>query len=498
MSPQIELLGLKPGQSVYITPFTPMSEKLKRYLEQDSSINFLGFVDKSKQGQDIISPDDLAQKKFDKVLIISPNYGLEINKALKQIGLANSKRQLVIYNEGFRQISNFKLWWQKTKSNALPGIHLVLQRHFKKYMQRDNNVLFLGQGFIDLNIKQLYLYFENQQRINAVIATDNKNQIALLKPLGFKIIDINSWLFIFYSLRSKLMVLDHNPITQDLRYAINDAKTIQIWHGIPLKKIGHLANYKAVKYDLVISTSDFVTDYAFSEIFDYKRIINSGYPRNDVLFEQGDNKKSLALVDQDIYAWAKTSNNKLIVYTPTWRGDSFDNNPINLDKLNKFAKQHDLLIVLKMHPFIRPESFFDSMENDDYQFTPDYQHNIVFYPSTSDIYPLLAMSSLLITDYSSIYFDYLLLDKPIVFFIYDKMEYVKRHGDFMLDFEKSTPGLKPEDLPSLFASILSSLDKDDFESKRQELKEKLYETNNIGKSSAVIFDEALKLLAARC
>ncbi|MEP4890017.1 MAG: CDP-glycerol glycerophosphotransferase family protein [Aliiglaciecola sp.] len=494
MSSQIELLGLKPGESVYITPFTPMSEKLKRYLEQDSSINFLGFVDKSKQGQDIISPDDLAQKKFDKVLIISPNYGLEINKALKHIGLANSKRQLVIYNGRFRQISNFKLWWQKTKNNALPRIHLVLQRYVKKHMQREDSVLFLSQDFIDLNIKQLYLYFENQHRINAVIATDNKNQMALLKPLGFKVIDINSWLFIFYSLRSKLMVLDHNPITPDLRYAVKGSKTIQIWHGIPLKKIGHLANYKTVKYDLVISTSDFVTDYAFSKIFDYQRIINSGYPRNDVLFDQGNDKKSLALVDQDIYAWAKNSNNKLIVYTPTWRGDSFDSNPINLDKLNKFAKQHDLLIVLKMHPFIRPESFFDSMENDDYQFTPDYQHNIVFYPSTSDIYPLLAMSSLLITDYSSIYFDYLLLDKPIVFFIYDKLEYVKRHGDFMLDFDKNTPGMKPANLLSLFDSILSSLDQDQYTKQRHNLLEKLYEPKNIGNSSAVIFEEAAKLL----
>ncbi|WP_438864917.1 CDP-glycerol glycerophosphotransferase family protein [Neptunicella sp.] len=487
-------LDLKAGQAVYITPFTPMSEKLKRHLVQHSDVTVLGFVDKSKQGEDIIHPDQLVTEQFDNVLIISPNYGLEIFKGLHQSGIAKSKLQLVIYSGVFSRISALKLWWQKTKDDALPRIHLFLQRYVQKALQRDDRALFLCQGFIDLNIKELYLYFSAQPNVRAAIATDNQQQIEQLRKVGFKVIPIKSLQFIYYSLRAKLKILDHTPLTKDLRYAILGSKTIQIWHGIPLKKIGHLANYNIAKYDLMISTSDFVTEYAFSKVFDYKKVTHSGYPRNDILIQQRTDEKSLAMVEHDIYQWIQNSNKKLIIYMPTWRGDSFENNPINLEQLNLFAKQHDLIILMKMHPFIRPESFFDTMETDDYQFTSGYQQNVVFYPSINDIYPLLAMSSMLITDYSSIYFDYLLLDKPILFFIYDKDDYVKRQGDFMLDFDAYTPGLKPTDMPSLQQAILTSLQRDEFKQDRATLTERLYEQRNIGHSSAVIYDEAIELL----
>lgn len=483
------------GDGVYISPFSPMSEQLKRQITQSLDVKFLGFIDNKKLGENIFRPDQICDSEFKKILIISPNFSIEIYKNFKSLGISDCKLGLLNYNGTFRKTSLLKLRWDKIKGNLLPNIHLVLQRLLQKYVQRKDMVLFLSQGFIDLNIKQVYLYFADKPEFITAIATDNKQQMAQLSRLGFNVLDIHSLKFVFFSLRAKLKILDHTPITKELRYSIRGSKTIQIWHGIPLKKIGHMADYKMTKYDVMISTSDFVTDYAFSNVFDYKKIVNAGYPRTEVLVNHKETDKNLVMVEHDIYEWVKNTDKSVVIYMPTWRSDSYDNNPINLEKLNEFASTNSLIIVIKMHPLVRPDSFFDTLESERYQFTQGYQQSIVFYPSVNDIYPLLSISSLLITDYSSIYFDYLLIDKPIIFFVYDKQVYVEQHGDFMLDFDKFTPGMKPTDMPSLLNSILISLRSDEHQHQRQLLVQQLYEQKNIGNSSRVIFDESVILLA---
>jgi CDP-glycerol glycerophosphotransferase (TagB/SpsB family) len=202
---------------------------------------------------------------------------------------------------------------------------------------------------------------------------------------------------------------------------------------------------------------------------------------------------TLSLVNKGIYEFIQTCPLKIIIYMPTWRENSFNSNPINLDNLNKFAQDNGLFIIMKMHPFIRRDSFFDSIEQDKYLFKDDYSFNITFYPSTDDIYPILSHSDMLITDYSSIYFDYLLVNKPIVFFIYDKNEYLKYRGDFMLEFRDFTPGLKPENIHELKENILSALNNDTFYTEREKLRQKLFDVKSSGHSSEIIFNEIKNL-----
>jgi CDP-glycerol glycerophosphotransferase (TagB/SpsB family) len=396
---EINRLGLNVGDAVYISPFTPISENLKRQILQTGEIEFLGFIDSHKVGENIIKPDQVGARPFTKTLIMSPNYGIDIFKKLKTIGISSSKLELVIFSRGYTKISLLNLRWKKFKGNLLPSIHLLLQRLLQKYIQRSDTILFLSQDFIDLNTKQLYLYFMEKPEFKTAIATDNKQQIAQFRKSGFRVLDVHSLSFVFFSLRAKLKILDHNPVSKNLLCSIQGSKTIQMWHGIPLKKIGHLANYKMTQYDVMISTSDFVTGYAFSKVFDYKKIINAGYARTDLLVKPSDTDKSLVMVEHAIYEWVKNTDKSVVIYMPTWRSDSFDNNPIDLDKLNEFAKINSLIIVIKMHPFVRPDSFFDTLESERYLFNQDYQNSIVFYPSVNDIYPLLSISSLLITDY---------------------------------------------------------------------------------------------------
>ena len=68
--------------------------------------------------------------------------------------------------------------------------------------------------------------------------------------------------------------------------------------------------------------------------------------------------------------------------------------------------------------------------------------NIIQYDKTSDIYPLLGKCDLMITDYSSIFVDYLLLDRPVVFFPFDRENYIKNERALQFDYDKVTPGRK--------------------------------------------------------
>jgi CDP-glycerol glycerophosphotransferase (TagB/SpsB family) len=469
----MQQLGISEGQRIFITPFTPMSEKLARDI-QKCNLTICGFIDSNKKASNVVHPSVIKQQDYDRILVISPNYGLEIYQRLLKEGVVKHALTLVVPAPHYRKISYSRLKLTQLLSKIKPASLAWLQNFFRGKLHDDKTVLLLASGFVDLNIKDLYVGLCNLSGVKPVIATDNVRQKYLLREAGFKVVELYSWQFVWLCLRAKVKVLDHSPIIIEQILALKYSLSVQIWHGIPLKKIGHLINYKMVHYDLVVSTSPFVTQYAFANLFSTERFIETGYPRNDVLKYGVTDERQLALVNQSVYQWVIQRGKPLIVYMPTWRGDSFDSNPIDLEDLEKFANENDITIVIKMHPFIRPETFFDTLESDGYFFSADYKKNIVFYPSTDDIYPLLHVASVLVTDYSSVYFDYLLLDKPIVFFVYDLEQYKNRHGDFMLDFESHTPGDKSYDYICLKKDILSNLKYDNWKTERQSLRDTLF------------------------
>lgn len=488
----LQKLGLVQGQVVFITPFTPMSEKLYRDL-QEHDVILAGFIDKNKQASNIVHPSLITQLYFDKIIIISPNHELDIYQGLLKEGVKKSVLILIYSAPDYRRISHLGLRLKQYLSKIKPSSLSWLQEHFRGYLHDHKTVLLLAKDFVDLNIKDLYVGLCSTDDLKPIIATDNAKQRQVFHKAGFRVVNLYSWRFIWLCLRAKVKVLDHSPVVSELVHALKYSCSLQIWHGIPLKKIGHLMNYKIVHYNLVVSTSRFVTDYAFSHLFSTDRFIESGYPRNDLLQCGVTDERQLVLVNQPIYQWALQQGKQLIVYMPTWRGDSFESNPMDLDELARFAEDNNIIIIIKMHPFIRANSFFDTLESDKYTFHENYDCNIVFYPSTDDIYPILNISSLLITDYSSVYFDYLFVDKPILFFVYDFDAYTIRHGDFMLDFEKYTPGDKIHNYFELTQSILANLRSDTWQQQRKQLKDMLFHFNN-EKSSKQLCNAVCELM----
>jgi CDP-glycerol glycerophosphotransferase len=241
---------------------------------------------------------------------------------------------------------------------------------------------------------------------------------------------------------------------------------VQCWHGTPLKKMGfdvetyahprmsksdlrYAYSIEARSLDYFISPSPYASK-CFISSFNLKKekVLELGYPRNDALSQKH--------LDFDLIKKLKQSLNisvheTVVLYAPTWRDNSFCNerhshilnNPLdNEDFLSKFSD--DVVFLYRGH-------YFTELQNETSRFIDVTNYN--------NINDLFLISDLLVTDYSSVFFDYSLLNKPILFFMYDRNEYESKIRGMYLDLDNTLPG-KISYLPSSLADdILISLNK---------------------------------------
>ncbi len=378
----------------------------------------------------------------------------------------------------------------------------IIRPIFSFLPKNKKRMVFIGRDngkFLD-SIKAFYLYMHEitKKTINIYFITENIETYNLLKLKKLPVLKYFSVKAFYTLLRANIVVVDNWQWIQNLKYhLVAGSKKIQIWHGVPLKKIEldnptkkkGLSLLKAKIYNTlegrypkffaVVSTSDFYTKHAFSKAFKAKNIITSGYPRNDVFFNSS-NKLIWENTDLDNIKKIKQYKKegyKIILYAPTFRdtgGDAIVEKALNLKTLSFFAKKNKFIFVLKFHPHPK---FSYNISNHEF---------IVEYNNNKDVYPFIPLTDLLITDYSSIYFDYLLLNKPILFFPYDKEKYMKKDRNFIFDYEKMTPGLISYNQNELEENILKTIDKDSFKSKRDMIK-KLAFTYHDGQASERIW-----------
>jgi len=139
----------------------------------------------------------------------------------------------------------------------------------------------------------------------------------------------------------------------------------------------------------------------------------------------------------------------VILYAPTFRdtgGNAIADGALEIARLDAFAQRHQALILFKFHVS------GDAMDQ------VRQARSILCHSSRSDVYPLFPLIDLMITDYSSIYFDYLFLDRPVVFFCYDLEKYQSRDRPLYFSYEEMTPGPKcrtQEALEEALAGLLS-------------------------------------------
>lgn len=306
-------------------------------------------------------------------------------------------------------------------------------------------------------------------------------------------------------LETETVVADSWQWIENNRYNwLAGARKVQIWHGIPLKKIelsnldekrtptrsSRVINWmrgRYPRYDLLVSTSGFFEREAFGKSFRAERIVNTGYPRNDLFFAEPGEE---AQVDGDVLTLQtletlKAEGKRIVVYAPTFRdsgGTPFEDSALRLLELVRFARAQNIVFVLKLHPYVNvaPNTAV----------WPD----VIMYDASKDSGPLLKLAHLLITDYSSVYFDYLLLDRPVLFFPYDYEKYFRHDRGFLFDYDEYTPGRKCFTQEELFAALTDELDSPDEEFVRQRaaLKEKSFDYAD-GEASLRLWDEICSL-----
>lgn len=164
------------------------------------------------------------------------------------------------------------------------------------------------------------------------------------------------------------------------------------------------------------------------------RVHEIGFPRNDVLLRHV--KGAGIGVDTETYGkiqeW-KARGFLIILYAPTWRdtgGESFLEREEEMRKLNNLMQKYNALFVLKLHPFT------------EIKMPEEHYSNILGAAPASDSYPLLKIADILVTDYSSIFVEFLLLDRPVIFFAYDLEKYMRRDRELYFDYNEFTPGSK--------------------------------------------------------
>ena len=361
------------------------------------------------------------------------------------------------------------------------GYFLVIPLSY--VIPKTNYVVLISRfGDFDGNLKYLYLYLTRleDERAEFVFLTDKKGVYENLKVKGIRVWYYPSLVTMFRLLRTRLIIVDGNEWTKQLKYFfLFNSKKVQVWHGTGLKTIGLLK--PAVKalsgfrkkfkkentyYDLVVLSSDYQVSMR-GGAFRYGHLLVNGLPRNDIFFDQDLIKDNNLGCDNEMIEQAvqfKKNGLNLITYAPTWRKYDYSFDHLSFKDLEAFAKHNRLIYILKLHP--KHRCMLDLKA---------YQH-IVEYDQYSDIYPLLTLTDLLITDYSSIYLDYLLTDRPIVFYPYDGDEYIGAERELLLDYEQMTPGpmcYSQREMEHQIQRILVE-GKDDYSAERKSLRKKFF------------------------
>lgn len=329
------------------------------------------------------------------------------------------------------------------------------------------------RGAFNDNAKYMFIYASNQLKDkNCAWLTIKRSTVALIRGKGMKAYHILSPQGIWFALTSKYWI--YNAYSSDIMYCLSGrAVCMNLWHGLSMKRIefnitsGALAERfqkKTLKEryyhpetfkrpDYVLSSSDYFTQsFAKSFRVPTDRCLEFGYPRNEILLWNEDDRMAFVehyepvATKQLIDRLKESDYEKVYVYLPTWR-DAQRNlfvKDFDLQRMDVVMKEHNSLLLLKPHA----NTFVDS--GIDKGLT-----NVSFIQSTIDIYPVLPYIDVLITDYSSVTFDFSLMKgKNIILYPYDYEEY-KKGRDFDYPYDNLIVGKKVYDFDSLVAAMIS-------------------------------------------
>lgn len=325
-------------------------------------------------------------------------------------------------------------------------LYRAIDKHiFRKFPMKKNWICFesfLGKQYAD-SCKYIYEYLlKNYKKDYKFIWIINDDSVKI--PGNPTRVHRFSLKYFYYMTRSKYWV---NNMRQPKWYPKRKGNVfLETWHGTPLKKLvfdmedvySASPTYKAEvysqsrKWDYLVSDNPFSTEvFQSCFMFPKERILEYGYPRNDLMHHPHKDKIA-ARIRKKV---GVPEGKKTILYAPTWRDDEYYGKgqykfKLQLD-LRRLREEFgdEYVILLRTHYFIADSLDVTGVE--------DFAINVSKY---SDITQLYLISDICITDYSSVFFDYANLKRPILFFTYDLEKYRDVLRGFYIDIEKEIPG----------------------------------------------------------
>lgn len=363
----------------------------------------------------------------------------------------------------------------------------IILSYLTMLFKRNKSILIFGAWFgkkFSDNSKYLYLHALRDKSFRPVWITEDESVYKKLRDNKYEVYYKYSLKGILMQIRSKVYFTCTGRA--DVAYQfMGGAMQVNLWHGLPLKKIMYddkisAKNIKTgvfskikdklfyipLKNSMTVSSSPEITRiYKSAFKTAENNLLEMGQPRNDVFYLD-------FLEDKDFPYRYKTK--KVILYMPTHRNEGKTKINItslfDLKLLNEFCKKSDILFLVKKH-------FYHGNEPD----AMDSFSNIEDITNVDlDAQMLLKYADILITDYSSCYIDYLLLNRPIIFYNYDYENYLLNDRELYFPYTKVTPGAKVTTFDELFKTLTSIINenKDEFYELRNEVKNLFYSKEN--------------------
>lgn len=320
---------------------------------------------------------------------------------------------------------------------------LAYYHRYLKMPIKENVVLFetfMAKNYSD-SPKYIYEALNKMYpgKYECVWAINGKHDI----PYGAKTIKRFSFQYAYYCAISKYLVFN---VRQPLWFRKREGQVfLETWHGTPLKRLvfdqeevtSASPKYKEQFYkqrkewDYLVSANPF-SSKTFRSCFMYEgKMLEYGYPRNDILYASDKEERAKRLKEK----LGIPLDKKTILYAPTWRDDEHYGKgeykftlALDLKKM-KTMLEKDYVLLLRTHHYIADKIDTTGLEG--------FAYNFSTYDDISEIY---LITDICITDYSSVFFDFANLKRPILFYTYDIEKYKNQLRGFYIDMNTEVPG----------------------------------------------------------
>lgn len=430
-------------------------EKFNNLTTKNERVNFLLLK------SEVIFRHDGKSKKI--TYTVTPKIASDLNKFVLEVTFKKPKPRL-----NFLQQKKKKLVINYKKSSFIIRNFVFKSLFYTSKLfniRKNNTVLFTSDSRAKLSGNLKFVYDKMRER-----KLDEKFNIHFI----FKshVLERRNKLskIIFPLLLGKsdyIFLDDHHPMLIDLKFR-KKQEIIQVWHAVGAfktvgfsrigKKGGFFYHYKNHRYytkSFVASEHD-VSIYGEAFGIKDKNVIPTGIPRTDVFFDE--NYKEVR--KKKVFSkYPNIKNKKIILFAPTFRGNGHRSAyypflKLDLERLANYAAENNAVVLFKMHPLVR----------NNIKIPQKHENYLIDVHDYEEVNDLLFVSDLLISDYSSIIYEFALLKKPMLFYAFDLEDYILNR-DFYVNYTEFVPGK----IVRTFNELMKALENKNFEEYKVDL-----------------------------